>query len=81
MFDMTAHIRTYVPIVVTWIVSAMADAGIIIPDDLSVTMTATIAGVVAAVYYAAVRWVGKKVPWVEMFLGSRTTPTYNQPAG
>lgn len=76
-FDIDAHIRTYVPIVVMWLVAAAADAGIVISDELSMTMTATIAGLVSAVYYALVRAVGQKFPWVERFLGVGKTPSYD----
>lgn len=76
MVDVPAYIRTFVPIVVMWLVSAAGDAGIVISDDLSTTMTVTIAGVVSAVYYAAVRWLGKRWPWAERLLGSAKSPSY-----
>lgn len=65
----TSIIRTYIPLLVGWIVAQLSSASIEI-DPVTVTT------VVTAVYYAIVRALEAKFPKVGWLLGKASPPTY-----
>lgn len=73
-------IRTYVPLAVGSVVTWLASVGIILPEEASSALAATLGGLAAAVYYAAVRLLEKKFPWVGNFIGKASAPVYVNPA-
>jgi len=77
MMDLTAHIRTYVPIFVGW---CLARIGETLGGPLDVdgaTLSAAVTGLVIAVYYAAARYAEQRWPAAGWLLGSRKQPTYD----
>jgi hypothetical protein len=73
-------IRTWVPILVTFLVTLAADNGIVIDEATSNAATAAIAGLAGAIYYALVRLLEAKVgPAWGWLLGLATAPKYPQP--
>lgn len=73
-------IRTYVPIVVATVVTWLGNAGIILPEEASTALATVLGAVAGAVYYAVVRFLEKKYPWVGKFLGKASAPVYVAPA-
>lgn len=73
-------IRTVVPAAVGLVLAWLArKTGIVLPEDLSAELTLTVAGVAIGAYYAAVRALEVRWPWVGRLLGSRRQPTYVRP--
>lgn len=72
-------IRTVVPVAIgaalTW---GGRKWGIVLPEDLSAESTIAITGLVVAAYYAAVRALEMRWPWVGKFLGASKPPAYTQ---
>ncbi len=72
------HIRTLTPIAIgyaaTWLA---ANAGIIISDSTSQSVTLAAAGALTAAYYVVVRWLGKRWPQAERLLGAPAQPKYS----
>lgn len=73
------HIRTYVPIVVAWIVTTLAlRFEIVIAEDTSAQLVAGITGLLAAIYYGTVRLFAQKWPGFGALLGVNQAPHYRE---
>ena len=68
-------IRTYVPIWVTIGLGWFQDATNITDLDTA-QISITVVGIVISLYYGIVRAVGLKFPAVEVLLGRKSTPQY-----
>jgi hypothetical protein len=71
---LTSLVRTYVPIVVGYLVSLG-----LLPGDLSDEATAAATGAIIAVYYALARLLEKKWPAFGWLLGIPKEPSYPTP--
>lgn len=80
MNDFTiGHVRTYVPVVVGYVVTYVAtNWGIIISEDTSRSVSLAILSAIAVAYYAVIRRLGKKYPMVEKMLGAANQPGYTE---
>lgn len=67
-------IRTYVPLLVAYVVGWLVSLGIPVTDDAQSALTAGIGTVVAALYYTAVRFAERKWPALTVLLGSTEQP-------
>jgi len=65
--------RTFVPIVVGVLVAKAARAGFDIPAE---ALAGVLEGVFAGIYYATVRVLEMRAPWVGVLLGAMTQPLY-----
>ena len=73
-------IRTAVPAGVGLALAWLArETGIVLPEDLSAELTLAAAGAAIGAYYAAVRALEVRWPWVGRLLGSRRQPVYVRP--
>jgi uncharacterized membrane protein (DUF441 family) len=72
-------IRTYVPVIVGQFVAWLALKGVNLDDKTVVSLTATVGGIITAVYYLAARllerYVSPKLGWL---LGRATPPVYQE---
>jgi hypothetical protein len=68
------HIRTFVPILVGWVIVQLVNWGVDITDDQA--LITGITGGVIALYYAVVRALAEKWPGVGIFLGVNKAPEY-----
>ncbi|HEU4566846.1 MAG TPA: hypothetical protein VFR99_02365 [Marmoricola sp.] len=74
-------IRTAVPAAVGLVLAWLArEFGIVLPADLSAELTLAAAGLAIGAYYAAVRALEVRWPWVGRLLGAQGQPTYGRPA-
>jgi len=74
-------IRTAVPAAVGLVLAWLArEFGIVLPADLSAELTLVVAGLAIGAYYAAVRALEVRWPWVGRLLGAQGQPTYGRPA-
>ena len=69
--QITSLVRTWVPIAV----GALISWGVL-PADLSDSATLAFGGLIMGAYYAAVRVLEARFPWVGWLLGKAKTPTY-----
>lgn len=77
--QIAALIRTYVPIGVGFVLTLLARKyGVVIDDTISTSLTAGLAALVAAIYYAAVKLLETKFPKLGWLLGYAATPTYDK---
>jgi hypothetical protein len=67
-------IRTYVPLLIAYVVGWLASLGITVDDETRSALTTLIGTVVAALYYAAARWAEQRWPWATVLLGSSQQP-------
>lgn len=73
-------IRTAVPAAVGLVLAWLArECGIVLSDETSTELTLVVAGLAVGAYYAAVRALEVRWPWVGRLLGSRRQPTYVRP--
>jgi len=72
-------IRTWVPIIVGWLVSQLLIIGVVIDDDTSKLLESAISAVTIALYYAAARWLETKFPNAGVLLGYIRQPVYVDP--
>jgi len=70
---LVSHIRTFVPIVVGWVIVWLANIGFEVDSTEAV---AAVTGAVIAVYYALVRGLAQKWPNVGVLLGINKAPSY-----
>lgn len=70
-----AVVRTAVPYAVAGIITVLAALGADIDPAAEAILTPAVAFVLGTLYYLGVRWLGKRVPWVEGLLGSARVPT------
>lgn len=68
--------RTVVPLIVAWIVGLLVSLGIDVSDAQRSWISSAIGAIIAALYYAAVRWAERKWPKLSILLGSTKQPTY-----
>ena len=74
------HIRTYVPMIVGFLVMWLArELGIIIDENTEANLVAAFGGLAAALYYGLVRFLAEKWPWIGNFLGVNKAPVYPDP--
>lgn len=74
---LTSLIRTGVPIGVGIVAAWMATKlGFVVDEESQANLVATFTGAAIGAYYAAVRWIETKVPWVGWFLGYAKKPKY-----
>lgn len=74
--DLTGFIRTYVPIVVGYLLTQFIElTGLVDIDTEQVALTVT--GIVIAVYYATVRWAETRWPNAGWLLGKASPPVYD----
>ena len=71
------HIRTYVPILVGLIVALLADVGFDLTSEEAATISAAIVAIASVLYYAAVRALATRIPWVGNLLGVNKAPDYS----
>jgi hypothetical protein len=69
-------IRTFVPVVVGLIISAVTLAGVEIDDELRGSLLILIDGVFVGLYYTLIRWLEGKFPAFGWFLGLPAEPHY-----
>jgi uncharacterized membrane protein (DUF441 family) len=69
-------IRTYVPLAVAYLVGWLASLGIDLSGEQQTALTGVIGTVVAALYYAVVRWAERRWPGLSVLLGSSQQPSY-----
>lgn len=74
-----SFVRTYVPLVVAWLVGWLLSLGIEIDDSTQLVLVTGLSGLAAALYYAVVRWLEKRFPAIGLFLGSAKQPVYVDP--
>lgn len=72
-------IRTFVPIVVTAVVTWLAAININLDPETVAALSTVIGAVIGGIYYTVVRVIERKVPWVGNFLGSAKKPVYIDP--
>ena len=70
------HIRTWVPIVVGALISFLVTLGLEINPETQTALIIALTGLIQAVYYALVRALAEKWPWVGSFLGVNKAPEY-----
>jgi hypothetical protein len=73
MLDLTGHIRTYVPLAVAWVLSALGSEAVSIDSE---SATQLITALVFAAYYAAARALEARWPAFGWLLGSPKAPRY-----
>lgn len=76
---LVGHIRTIVPMVVGAFIGWLVTLGILDPEAAIETQVALISGVTTicqAAYYALVRALAERFPWVGIFLGVNKAPDY-----
>lgn len=74
-------IRTYVPLLVAYLVGWLASLGISVSDEAQAAIVTAIGTVVAGAYYAIVRVLERRWPALALLLGSRQQPAgYAKPS-
>lgn len=71
-------IRTWIPLVVSYVVGWLATLGITVSDEAQLALTGAIGTIIAIAYHAVVRYAERRWPWVSILLGSRSQPVYVQ---
>ena len=66
-------IRTWVPMLVGLLATWLLSLGI---EFDSTALELALVSLISGVYYAAVRWLEGKVPWLGVLLGVKSEPTY-----
>lgn len=74
----TSSIRTYVPIIVGAFVAWLSLKGIKLDSQTVLALGTGLGGLIAALYYFAIRLIEKKYPKVGILLGSASQPSYSQ---
>ena len=74
------YIRTYVPLLVAWLVGLLAERGVIVPEDISTTLATLLGLIAAALYYALVRLLEKHKGKFGWLLLAPKQPVYVDPA-
>jgi hypothetical protein len=72
-------IRTWVPIIVGWLVSQLLVIGVVLDEDTSKLLESAISALTIALYYAAARWLETKFPNAGILLGYIRQPVYVDP--
>lgn len=73
-------IRTWVPLGVAVLIAWLSSLGIHVSDDTRSALVSGIGALVAALYYAAVRLLEQRWPWLGLLLGTTKAPTtYSAP--
>lgn len=72
-------IRTWVPIIIGWLISQLLVLGVVVDSDNSTALTTSVTSIVIGLYYALVRWVETKFPQVGLLLGYIKQPVYVDP--
>lgn len=72
-------IRTWVPIIVGWLVSQLLIIGVVLDEDTSKLLESAISAVTIALYYALARWLETKFPNAGVLLGWIRQPVYVDP--
>ena len=73
-------IRTYVPIAVGSFLTFLAVRfGLEFPADLEDELSIAMVAVVSGLYFAAVRALERRWPWLGWFIGAPRQPTYRAP--
>lgn len=75
-----SFVRTLVPVAVGQIAAYLATIGITLPDEVVAAVTVVIGFIITAVYYAALRFLEQKWPWIGVLLGWAATPDGYTPA-
>lgn len=74
-----ALIRTLVPILVGHLLTLLArHFNIIINEESQLQMIAAFQTIVTILYYAVIRQLAEKYPWIEILLGSSQVPYYRR---
>lgn len=74
-----AYLRTYVPLFVAWLVGLLATKGILVPEEVSTAFATFLGLLVAALYYALVRFLEKHKSKFGWLLLSTKKPVYLDP--
>jgi hypothetical protein len=74
-------IRTYVPLVVAVLVGWLASLGIVVSDDARSALVTGIGAIGGALYYAGVRLLEQRWPFLGLLLGAAKAPTYIDESG
>lgn len=69
-------IRTYVPLAVGWVVAWVSTLGINVSDTARAALVGIIGTVAAGGYYALVRVLERRWPFLSVLLGSKVRPVY-----
>jgi uncharacterized membrane protein (DUF441 family) len=73
-----AAIRTFVPIIVGFIVTWVSKRGFIIDEETSAMLVSTFQAAVTALYWAIVTAVSKRWPQIQWLLGYAAAPEYKK---
>lgn len=71
-----ALIRTVVPAIVGYLLALLAQLGLGLPPGTSQLLDLILTAVFTAAYYALIRWLQTRWPWIGWLLGYPTAPTY-----
>jgi hypothetical protein len=74
-----SFIRTYAPMVVGLLVTLLGNAGIVLPAGAAEGLAELVGCLAGMVYYAVVRWLEAKWPWLGFLLGWDQAPIYVDP--
>lgn len=66
-------IRTWVPMGVGLLATWLLSLGI---EFDSATLELALVSIISGAYYALVRWLESKIPWLGVLLGHKSTPSY-----
>ena len=69
-------IRTVVPWVMGWLITALALIDVTITDDQQASLRSLLQLVITALYYGVARLLEQHFPWASWLLGSTKQPTY-----
>lgn len=75
----TSLVRTVVPLAVGWLAAWLAAHGVAVSADAAASLEAGIVVSAAFAYYAGVRALESKWPWVGVLLGVASAPVYTGP--
>jgi hypothetical protein len=75
----TSLIRTITPMIVGYVLAALASAGVKLDDAAAANLGAFMAALFSALYYAVVRIIEKTHPQAGLLLGSVKKVTYMEP--
>jgi hypothetical protein len=78
---MAAFIRTYVPVLVGFVLTLLArKLGVILDETTSASLATGFAALVAGIYYGLVRLLEARFPKLGWLLGFAVQPSYGPPA-
>lgn len=77
--QLPAFVRTYVPLAVSWLAGWLISLGVDLSPNDQYAIATGLGALVAALYYAAVRWLEKRYPTVGALLGYIRQPVYVDP--